>query len=96
MKIKRKTPKPKGKRKRAAKKVQPVNRPLSGVEMRELDWVINQALDQCDPDATPRICAALGTPDGRQRMYEMTLVLMGRDGISAGAALAQIDTELLG
>lgn len=59
----------------------------------ELRLEVKRHLDKCDADATPRICERTKTTDGYREVEDAVIRLMLHDEITAGAAIAQLESE---
>ena len=56
---------------------------------------ILRLLKQCNPEATPKICEHIQTKDGYRKIETLAISIVITSGISPGAAIAQIESELL-
>jgi hypothetical protein len=62
---------------------------------REVRVEIKKHLAKCDASATPKICELIKTPEGYRKVESMVIFLLiyGQTGI--GAAIAQVEMEML-
>lgn len=60
----------------------------------ELRRVIYEHLHDCDPAHTPGICSGIQSPKDYRRIESQIIALVAAEGISVGAAITAIETEL--
>jgi len=62
--------------------------------IEELKKAIREEIGECDPVVWGKLCELRATPQGYEKIEEMVIRLVAKEGMPIGSALALIEQEL--
>jgi hypothetical protein len=63
-------------------------------QVNQLRLLIRRELQRCNPSATPNFCEMVKTQSGYKKAESMILTYAITNGVSIGAAIAQLESEI--